>query len=183
MKLTNYEVTAVHGLNKYIWHKLSTGDNPVIDPARYENGLIPLIPTQQAPTFNNMTDQKGGSGGVPFIIYHSTTPALSQNFYIKMEHVMFTVYSNKTSEINAICSLIKDELHRWDYSAEDVNDYIDSLTTDPNYNDYSKFAYKAISVVNGNAGLPTNSEAGRMSGTVSLRVSYTEDTDSRLRRT
>ncbi len=55
-----YDLNGVHVLNKFMWEELVRAG--LMNTLDYQ-GLIPIIPTQQEPVFNDL------SSGKPFIIY------------------------------------------------------------------------------------------------------------------
>jgi hypothetical protein len=158
LSTTDYDVTAVTLLNRYLWQELQAklGWGPV-------NGVIPFTTASQTPTFDN-TDK-------PYIVYtYTKNPSGRTDFFIKSESVMYRIVSPHESDIRQALNLIEEALNRYDASARDVNKMIDQMSSPI----HKRFEFQTVYMFSAEGADPQESEGGRQDGYVSVRATYTE---------
>lgn len=158
------DLAAVHVLNKFIWHRLK--DAQIMDAQDYD-GLIPIIPTQQIPVFNNL------GTSVPFIVYTYTNSGPDVDFWTEREQIVYRVYSDNERQIRQITHFLIDLLKRWDWTADEVNDYIREFSSTDG--DEKKFNFLWTSIVSTIGPEPAVTEGGRQASSVTVRTSFTHD--------
>lgn len=171
---TDYELSAVHGVNRYLWEKIKTekvwdlGTTPAA--SRYANNWTPIIPTQQLPEFNAMIDAGDNAGGVPFIIYNWTTvPGTGTQWWLETDNIVYLVYSQSEAEIRKVSNLMKDIFKKQDQAGQAVTDYVKTLGSAK----LNVFDYKNINITSSGGPLPMENEGGRLEAVATIRVTYT----------
>lgn len=155
---TDYDVTAVTILNRYLWQELQAKLNWTT-----VNGLIPITTANQSPDFENGTQ--------PYIVYtYTKNPSAGTSFFVKSESVMYRIVSPNEADIRRALNLIEEALNRYDASARDVQQWIDTNGTA----NHKKFEFQSIYMFSAEGADSQESEGGRRDGFVSLRVVYTE---------
>lgn len=171
MAISDYELMAVHGVNRYLWNRLS-GEG--IMNATRTNGLIPIIPTKQVPTFTEMIDSDG-VGGVPFIVYNYSTPRIDEDYWMETQQAVYLIYSQDEDELRKIQNLMVREFKKQDVAAANVSRYIHANVPDSRYR---AFDYKNISLTRAVGPSPLESEQGRQECMVVIQIAYTHSSDS-----
>jgi hypothetical protein len=82
--------------------------------------LVPIIPTQQIPEFNNLLP------GRTYMIYDFEVKAVPVQWWMTEEAFTLTVISQNYEVINQITNLMQDVFRRYDESARDLNNYLGS---------------------------------------------------------
>ena len=162
---TNYTLSPVHAINKYLWDAIQ--DAGFMNPANY-GSLVPIIPTQQIPEMNAMI---AAGKSVPFIVYTYRTNAISEDWFIQDDSIVYVIYSQNQSDLIKINNLMVDIFKRWDESGQAVQDYIDTL----NHPVLKQYDIKSVSVDSAGGPDPQSEENGRMTAIVTIRVTYTVD--------
>lgn len=158
--MTDYNLTGVTGLLAYLWVELQDiGWTEV-------NGAIPFHYAQQDPEL--MTAN-------PFLVYNWNFVGQDVTFETIKEQAIFIVYHQDRGIVGQAVNLIANLFKRYDWSAQDVNDFIDGTSSD----ELKKFDYKQIKLVTANGPNPAESEGGRHEGIVSISYEYTRDLDDR----
>lgn len=155
---TDYDVTAVTLLNRYLWQELQAklGWGLV-------NGLIPFTTASQTPALET-TDK-------PYIVYtYTKNPATRTDFFIKSESVMYRIVSPNESDIRQALNLIEEALNRYDATARDINKMVDQMSSAT----HKRFEFQTVYMFSAEGADPQESEGGRQDGYVSVRVVYTE---------
>lgn len=116
--MTNYNIDAMYEIRRHLWTELI--DSGLLSEEDYysdqiNDNVIPIIPVQQAPEFNQFLS------GKTHIVYDKIGLSYEENWMICCEKILFTVYSTDVSEINSIRNLMIDAFRRMDQSAKDVN--------------------------------------------------------------
>ena len=116
--MTNYNIDAMYEIRRHLWAELI--DSGLLSEEDYysdqiNDNVIPIIPVQQAPEFNQFLS------GKTHIVYDKIGLSYEENWMICCEKILFTVYSTDVSEINSIRNLMLDAFRRMDQSAKDVN--------------------------------------------------------------
>src|SRR6476661_3025998 len=94
-----YDLNGVHVLNKYIWTQLQS--KGLMSAADYNN-LVPIIPTQQEPVFNDMT------AGKPFIVYTYLVSAYDTDIWANIEQVTYRIFSDDERKLRQISNFLID---------------------------------------------------------------------------
>jgi hypothetical protein len=164
--MSKYELNGVHVLNKFVWDNLKNAG--LLDEIDY-SGLVPIIPTQQVPVFNDM------AAGKPFIVYTFILSAYDQDLWANVEQVTYRIYSDDEAKLRRVVNFLVDLLSRLDWTAADVNRWIDRSNTADG--DEKKFEFKYVNVVGGSGAEPFAQEGGRQDATVTVRMAFTVDSN------
>lgn len=173
-----YDISGAHVLNKFVWSELSKPESQGglgMSISDY-SGLVPIIPTQQVPVFNEM------GAGKPFIVYTYTSVGYSTNIWDNVEQMNYMVYSDDEVKLRRVLHFITDILHRYDKTAEEVNDYITAASVPRVDSDDVKFEFKYVTVISSRGPEPAVTEGGRQAASVTMRYSYIYDENERSRR-
>lgn len=166
-----YDLMGVHVLNKYLWSVLKT--ELQMDESQYFN-LVPIIPTQQEAVFNDLPS------GRPFLLYTYVTSGYDTDFWANTEQVTYRIFGDQERQLRQISSLLTDVCKRYDWSADDVNDWLENTNQIPVDADDKKFDFKYITVVGGSGPEPYMQENGRQYSTVTVRMCYTHRENGRV---
>jgi len=166
--MTNYNIDAMYEIRRHLWAELI--DSGLLSEEDYysdqiNDNVIPIIPVQQAPEFNQFLS------GKTHIVYDKIGLSYEENWMICCEKILFTVYSTDVSEINSIRNLMLDAFRRMDQSAKDVN----ASKSTP------LLIFFNIMVAEISPTEPSQDLQGFMSTDVILEVKYARDVDSRGR--
>lgn len=164
--MADYTSLAVHDLRLYIWDKLKS-DNILSESDYYADGyvepLVPIIPTQQIPEFNNLLP------GKLYMTYDNEMLPVEEQWWITHEMLHLMVVSPDHDKINTTINYLVDLLRRYDDSAGDVRQ---SNIISNNF----IFHYTSISKVKSPA--PMKQEGGLRVGTISILYCYSRKLDS-----
>lgn len=162
--MARYDLNGVHILNKFIWHKLEQDMNySKID----YNGLVPIIPTQQEPLFNDLPS------GRPFFVYTFMVSGYDPDLWAHIEQVTYRIYSDDEKRLRQVGNYLTDLCRRYDWTAEELNTWIQGEALLPVDADDRKFEFKFVQVVGFTGPEPSSSEGGRQFSTVTVRMTYT----------
>jgi hypothetical protein len=166
--MTNYNIDAMYEIRRHLWAELI--DSGLLSEEEYysdqiNDNVIPIIPVQQAPEFNQFLS------GKTHIVYDKIGLSYEENWMICCEKILFTVYSTDASEINSIRNLMLDAFRRMDQSAKDVN----ASKSTP------LLIFFNIMVAEISPTEPSQDLQGFMSTDVILEVKYARDVDSKGR--
>ena len=164
--MTDYKDTAFGAIRSFMWEALQTAS--ILDPNDYiADGfiepLVPIIPVQQVPEFNNLV------GNSPYIIYSYDTMSYSDEWWICEESITFNIVSNEFSKIIEISQFLIDLFRRMDSTAVDINAW--QLST-------SKFRFYTFSLANASSPVPYVEEGGRVMSQVEISYKYSRVLDS-----
>ncbi|NDB84182.1 MAG: hypothetical protein EB127_15920, partial [Alphaproteobacteria bacterium] len=94
--MADYSSIAVHDLNAYIWEQLKA-NNILLESDYYADGfaqaLMPIIPAQQVPEFNNLLP------GKPYIIYDNEVLPIEEQWWITHEVVHMMIVGPNHDQI------------------------------------------------------------------------------------
>jgi hypothetical protein len=164
--MSKYDLNGVHVLNKFIWDNLKSAG--LLDEIDY-SGLVPIIPTQQQPVFNDM------ASGKPFIVYTFMVAAYDRDIWSNIEQVTYRIYSDDERKMRQINNFIVDLCSRLDWTAQDLNRWIDNYNSPDG--DEKRFDFKYVNVVGSTGPEPFNQEGGRQDSSVTVRMAYTVDSN------
>jgi hypothetical protein len=156
----NWDYSAVHGINKYLWAKLK--EELGWSEANY-GGLTPITTPQQQPEFN--------AYNFPYIVYGYSPQATGPDWLLEGEVIAYTVFSASSADIRKAVNVMKWAFNRFDESAVDVNKYIQANGSADN----KAFDYKAIRLTSASGPEPSLTEGGRQDGSVVISVMFTHD--------
>lgn len=169
--MTN-SIPSVYGVNKYLWSRIKGAG---ILSERDYNGMTPIIPTQEEPTFIQAMESQEGIGNFPYIVYAWYTNGYDQAYYECTDTIVYLVYSRDEAKLRQLVLLVNDLFKRYDESARPINDFIDgSDLLSPSYKSYD---YKFTSVSASQASLAKDEENGSYRAMITIRVGYTHDED------
>lgn len=161
----SYDAAATHVINKFVYDQL-VGEG-ILDSADYTN--LPLfLPSQQQPEWSNLPTE------VPFIVYNYVSTAEYVDWFKEKEEVAYVIYSDDEKQLRNIALFILQLLRRYDWSAEDVNDYIDALSS-PAFDWAKQFNIKYTRVSNSTSPEPATEEGGRQSAMVVFSLCFTHE--------
>ena len=160
-----YDKIAVYDIRKVLWQELQY--EGLIDINDYyadgfSTALIPIIPAQQVPEFNNLLP------GKTYIIYDVLQKNFGVQYWMSQETVTFSVTSTSSSEIQSIIAFITDFFRRYDKSAGDVNLRLV---------EGSPFTFYWFNLETADPVQAFQNEGGLMTGLVSIRYAYSRDLD------
>lgn len=161
----DYKADAMLELRRYLWESLTTIG--IFDENSYYSDnigepLVPIIPVQQQPEFNQFLS------GKKHIVYDKVGMSYEDNWIICCEQILFTIYSTDVSEILEIRNFMTDLFRRMDESARDVN-YWDGVS--------DKFKFYSIFISDISATTPSEELQGFLSADVILEVKYARISD------
>ncbi len=162
-----YDLSGVHVYNKFLWAKLKE-EFDWLDESNYK-GLIPILPSQQIPQITE------AASGKPFIIYNYTDAGKDLAFYAPIQQVSYIIYSDHEGQLRQIMNFIETLSNRFDWTAEDVNHFIPSISNSSGDSDDAKFDFKYVRVMATNGPQPFEQENGRQAAMVMIRLCYTID--------
>ena len=125
--------------------------------------LVPIIPSQQVPEFNNQLP------GKTYITYDIIQKPVGSQWWISEETMILQVISRSNAEILTIINFLTDLFRRYELSAIDVN----SLAASSG----SPFKFFYFRLETANPVQPFIDEGGFMSGDFSFVYTYTRSVD------
>lgn len=163
--MADYSKLAILEINDYLWQKLQ--DANLLDKNRYfADGfidyLVPIIPAQQVPEFNNLLP------GETYIVYDYEVKSSPEHWWITDEVAYYSIFSTDYDEINKIMNFLQDNFRRYDSMAKDINDDVQ-----PN----SQFVYHYFYIDKIESAQPFRTEGGYMMGVADICYSYTRKLD------
>lgn len=166
-------IPAVFGVNKFLWNYLGDDGAAVLRANDYQ-GLIPIIPSGEAPQFLQMLDEQPGIQSHPYIVYTWYTNGFDANSWFRpTDTVVYTIYALDQSKINEIVMYIVNLFKRFDVSAAEVNRFIQTNDFGPMTQLYRDYSYGYISVAAATGGVAPSMENDPITATITLRVNYT----------
>ena len=120
-----YNSAAYIDMRKYIWGQIQA--NGLLDPQNYyadgfDDPLVPIIPVQQVPEFNNLLP------GKTYMLYDFEVKTIPTQWWMTEEMMSLSVISQKYEKINQITNLMQDLFRRYDESATDINAFLGGET-------------------------------------------------------
>lgn len=164
--MTDYAKVAVYDVRNTLWQELQ--DANLLDPNNYyadgfSSPLIPIIPAQQVPEFNNLLP------GKTYLIYDLIQSGVGVAWWMSQETITFTIVSRDSTEILAISNLITDVFRRYDKTAKDINLQLSST---------SPFTFHFFRLDSSDPIQAFHDEGGFMSGIISVTYAYTRELNS-----
>jgi hypothetical protein len=162
--MTDYSNLASADIRSYIWNSIV--DAEILDPndyfadGLYEN-LVPIIPAQQIPEFNNLLP------GKTYLIYDFEVKPVPVQWWMTEEAMTITTVSQNYDLINQISNLMHDLFRRYDESARDINDY---------YENESDFMFHHIAIDSVMSPEPFNAEGDYQMASVTFTYTYSRKT-------
>lgn len=172
--MTDYGSIGTYQLNKWLMNKLkdltwindSTGNQEKVFKAyQFAGGttaLTPMIQGAQVPDFTNI------AGGPPFIVFSYSTGA-GISWERKREQAAYVIWDGNTLRLRTIQNYMNNLLERFEWTAEEVNDYLRP----------SPFDFKYVHVTTATSPDPAITEQGRQKGLIVAAFEYTRDQDQR----
>lgn len=172
---SNYRTTGVHQLNKWLWSRLATlpykggyaFEKYAGSPASGPVPLVPIIPNQQLPEFNEI------AGGAPFLVYNYTDLDPGSEWFTHTQSAAYVIYDDDEERLRAIHTYMVDLLRRMDWTAQEVNDYF-MKNTEPGTN-ADAFDFKTVFVTTAVGPEPFEQQGGRQGALVVARIMFTHD--------
>lgn len=124
--------------------------------------LIPIIPAQQVPEFNNLLPGKA------YITYNIIQKPYGSQWWMSEESMIMEIVSRNGAQIQTMTNFLVDLFRRYDLSARDIN--VELTSGSP-----FKFFYFKIETAD-----PVQSfqdEGGYMSGDLAIGYAYTREVD------
>jgi len=160
--MSKYDLAGTHVLNKFVWKRLQ--DEFGMTTSDYKN-LVPIIPGQQLPILNDLPSDR------PFIVYTYVNSGYDTQFWASVEQVTYLIYGDIEGKLRSISNFLMDLLKRYDWSAEEINDFI--YYSSELDSDDKKFDFKYTELVSGMSPEPSETEGGRKGTAVTVRLCYT----------
>lgn len=168
MSITDWDLSAVHGLRQYMWSLLQTELGWL--PADYEvtkDGqqvrLVPIVTPEQQPELNDLDE--------PYIVYAFSKKQSSNLYVLDGEIATFTIYSRQEVDIRRVLNLFDAKFDKRDDSAREINNWIKAQSgLDDRYKD---FDYKTLWVSGAQGPQPVTEEGGRRDGLININITYT----------
>lgn len=162
--MTNYNIIASSDIRKYIWHAIQ--EKEILDENDYyadgiSDALVPIIPTQQIPEFNNLLP------GKTYMIYDFEVKNVPVQWWMTEEGFTLTIISQNYEVVNQITNLMHDLFRRYDESAKDLNDFLDGD---------SDFIYHHIMIDSIMSPEPFNTEGDYQMASVMFTYNYSRKT-------
>jgi hypothetical protein len=161
----DYTHVAAYDIRSFIWNQLQNAG--ILTAGNYTatgftQPLVPIIPAQQVPEFNNLLP------GKTYIIYDVAIKRGNVQWWVSQETMTFEITSRATSEIQTIINFLIDLFRRYDKSAIDVN-----FSLDPN----SPFSFLWLNVESADPIQAFQNEGGFMTGMLTIHYAYTREVD------
>jgi len=164
--MANYSMHLVFDVNKYVWDQIK--ENGILNENDYiadgfDTPLIPVIPAQQIPEFNNLIP------GQTYLIYDYEEMPTQENWWISNQIITYSIVSPNYDKITQVMAMLKDLFRRHDDSAKDLNRY-------SGVSGIYDFHY--ITIDSSTSPQHFSNEGGFMMGEIKLYVSYARHLDS-----
>lgn len=162
----DYTKVASYEIRNFLWSKLQTAS--LMNPSTYtadgfQTPLVPIIPAQQVPEFNNLLP------GKTYIIYDITqSRTRNTNFWVTEESITFEIVSKNAAEIQTLVNFISDLFRRYENSAAEINAFIAQN---------SKFSFLWSNLESADPVQPYLDEGGFMTGLITIQYAYTREVD------
>jgi len=168
----DYSKVAVFDVRNAIWAQLQSSkllnSNDYIADG-FNTPLVPIIPSQQVPEFNNLLP------GKTYITYDIVQRNTGVQWWISEETMIMQIVSRSNSEILSISNFLTDLFRRYELSAADVNDVAHAAG--------SPFKFLYFRLESASPIQPFIDEGGFMSGDFSCVYAYTRQVDEGINNT
>jgi hypothetical protein len=175
--MADYTSIGTYQLNRWLVSKLKdltwindvTGNQEKVFKAyTIAGGSSPVPPlVQGAP----LPEHFNISGGPPIIVFSYSTGA-GVSWERKREQAAYVIWDANTLRLRVIQNYMNDLLSRYEWTAEEVNDYLNSTSVSP-------FDFKYVQVTTATSPDPAISEQGRQKGLIVAAFEYTRAMDQR----
>lgn len=162
----DYNALASKDIRTFLWDLLKNAE--ILDEKDYyvdgfcDDALIPIIPSQQVPEFNNLLP------GKTYIYYDYEVLPSTEQWWITDEIMTLNIVGFDYDQINKIFNYITEIFRRYDMSALWTNHYYDEAN-------WFKFHYIRIESIQ--SPVPFQSEGGPIIGEIQLNYCYSRVTD------
>jgi hypothetical protein len=161
----DYSYVASYDVRKVLWSELQSTE--LIDPNNYYadgflEPLIPIIPAQQVPEFNNLLP------GKTYIVYDIQQRHTGEQWWMSEEVITLDIVSRNAQEIQTIINLITDLFRRYDLSAKTFKEILVPG---------SPFEYYFFRLESADPVQAFDHEGGFMNGVISIAYAYTRNLD------
>ena len=168
----DYSKVAAFDVRNAIWAELQAVN--LLDPQDYYadgflDPLVPIIPSQQVPEFNNLLP------GKTYINYDIIQKNYGVQWWISEETMVLQIISRDNSKILAISNFLTNLFRRYELSARDINDSARASG--------SPFKFLYFKLEAANPVQPFIDEGGYMSGDFSFGYTYTREVDEGINNT
>ena len=162
----DYSRVAAFDVRNAIWQELQNAG--LLDPQDYyadgfDYPLVPIIPSQQVPEFNNLLP------GKPYITYDIIQKNFGVQWWVSEESMILQVISRNNQQILTIINFLTELFRRYELSAGDINGYAKPVG--------SPFKFLYFRLESANPVQPFIDEGGFMSGDFSIIYTYTREVD------
>jgi hypothetical protein len=175
--MADYSSIGTYQLNRWLLSKLkdltwvndSTGNQEKVFKAyTIAGGSSPVPPMAQGAPLPEHTNL---AGGPPFIVFSYSTGS-GVTWERVREQAAYVIWDSNTLRLRIIQNFMVNLLNRFDWTASDVNDFLNATTPSP-------FDFKYVQMTTATSPDPALSEQGRQKGLVVAAFEYTRDIDQR----
>jgi hypothetical protein len=168
----DYSKIAAFDVRNAIWETLKSFS--ILDVQDYyadgfPDPLVPIIPSQQVPEFNNLLP------GKPYITYDIVQKNYGVQWWVSEESMVMQIVSRNNAQIITISNFLTDLFRRYELSARDINDFAKASG--------SPFTFLYFKLESANPIQPFIDEGGYMSGDFSITYTYTREVDEGINNT
>lgn len=158
--MTDYTQNARSVINGFLWDQLK--ENSILlendyRPDGFTKHLIPIVPAQEVPEFNNLLPNKS------YIIYDYEVEGYSDDWWVCHELMTYTIISSEYSKVSEIIEFMIDLFRRTDISGQEIQAF------NPK-NDLIKFY--TVNLDSASSPAPFDMEGGRMMAVVEISYKY-----------
>jgi hypothetical protein len=158
--MVDYKQNARFVINSFLWEELqNTGilNSNDYRPDGSTKTLIPIIPSQELPEFNNLIPNK------TYIVYDYQIEGYSDDWFICEESIIYSIVSTSYSKISEITELMIDLFRRVDLSGKDVQIFNPKEQL---------IKFYSVSLNSASSPTPFESEGSTMLGEVEISYKY-----------
>lgn len=164
---TDYTKVASYDVRAFLWAQLQAAGLMSLSSYTadgFTTPLVPIIPAQQVPEFNNLLP-----GKTYFVYDVAQRHARNTNFWMFEESMTLEITSRDSAEIQTLTNFIIDLFRRYEKTATDVNV---SLVAG------SKFKYLWFALESADPVQSFQNEGGFMNGVITISYAYTREVDA-----
>lgn len=163
--MADYKKIAFYDIRNALWQEIQNAN--LLDYNDYyadgfQDGLIPIIPAQEVPEFNNLLP------GKTYMIYDIVRKPLAVNWWMEEESATFSIVSRSQNEIQTIVNFMVDVFRRYDKTAIEIQLQI---------SESSPFKFHYFKIDSADPVQAFSDEGGFMLGGVTMSYAYTRDLD------
>jgi hypothetical protein len=166
----DYTKVASYDIRKVLWQELQNA-KLFNEQDYYADGffspLVPIIPTQQVPEFNNLLP------GKPYLTYDILQRHGGVQWWMQEEMMSFGVTSTDENQIQTVINFMIDLFRRYDQSAKEIN--LELVSDSP-------FTFHFFHLESADPVQPFKNEGGFMTGLISIVYSYSREADGQTGR-